>query len=386
MKKLPTTVFLLVFATACTRIRPEATLRSPQTRDAYEDGLLRSKIGQGEAYRDWSDAARRALRDRLSIRPSFKEVVYFSPDRATAVGYRLMLHRGQRLRLDVERHTKARVFAEIFEEIGPGEPVFRLVESASATQSHVEFEARTDGPHVVRLQPELFKGGEVVVVITTAASLTFPVEGKSKRAIGSFFGDSRDGGKRDHEGIDIFATAGTPVIAVADGVVTTVNTTSLGGNVVWQEDPARGVTYYYAHLKKQLVARGQHVRAGDAVGLVGNTGNARTTPSHLHFGVYKPGRVALDPVPFLFDQPSDPISPVLVDLSVLGQTRALSNEAKMRQSPTPDAPTLLRPTPQRSVLILAGVRDWYRVLLEDGREGYIAARDLDSGYSVKGSH
>ena len=43
---------------------------------------------------------------------------------------------------------------------------------------------------------------------------------------------------------------------------------------------------YYAHLDTQLVAPGQIVRAGDPIGTIGNTGNAITTPPHLHFGVF----------------------------------------------------------------------------------------------------
>lgn len=311
---------------------------------------------------EWRAAGRRALRDRLTVRPSFQEIVAFSPERPTAVGYRFNLQRGQRVRIDLEKRTRAKMFTEIYEEIGPGEPIFRLVAGSKANS--LDFEAHTDGPHVIRVQPELYKGGEVVVTITTAASLAFPVEGKSKRAIGSFFGDARDGGKRDHEGVDIFASAGTPVLAVADGIISNVSTTSLGGNVVWQEDAARGVSYYYAHLKTQHVTRGDRVKAGDIVGTVGNTGNARSTPSHLHFGVYKPGRIALDPVPFLFDQPSDPVLPVLVDLTKLGQNVSMGGT---------------------DVYVLGGVRDQYRVLLPSGREAFVSSRELTGSYA-KGAH
>ncbi|HUP88598.1 MAG TPA: M23 family metallopeptidase [Longimicrobiales bacterium] len=346
MKRIPTTVFILAYlASACTRVVTD----TPTPMSGHEA--------------EWRAAGRRALRDQLAIRPSFQEIVAFSPERPTAVGYRLNLQRGQRVRIELEKRTRAKMFTEIYEEIGPGEPIFRLVASTDKANS-LDFEAHTDGPHVIRVQPELYKGGEVAITVTTAASLAFPVEGKSKRAIGSLFGDSRDGGKRDHEGVDIFATAGTPVVAVADGVISNVSTTSLGGNVVWQEDLSRGVSYYYAHLKTQNVSRGDRVKAGDIVGTVGNTGNARTTPSHLHFGVYKPGRVALDPVPFLFDQPSDPVLPVLVDLSKLGQNVNMAGT---------------------DVYVLGGVRDQYRVLLSNGREAFVPSRELTSSYA-KGAH
>lgn len=251
------------------------------------------------AVSEWEVAGRRALRDRPTVTPTHRDHVRFS-SRASAQGYRVHMLRGQALTITLDdRNTP--VLTEIFEEIGPGDPIFRLVHAPSPGTSHIVFEARTDGPHVVRLRPELNGRGDVRVTLTMAAALTFPVLGRTTRAINSYFGEARDGGKRDHEGIDIFAPSGTAVVAVAPGVITTVNTTSLGGKVVWQHDPVRNVTYYYAHLKSQDVKRGERVKAGDVIGTVGNTGNARSTPPHLHFAVYKPGRIAIDPVPFLYN-------------------------------------------------------------------------------------
>jgi murein DD-endopeptidase MepM/ murein hydrolase activator NlpD len=77
----------------------------------------------------------------------------------------------------------------------------------------------------------------------------------------------------------------------------------LGGNVVTVlgDGPA---FYYYAHLDGFAVGlkRGDRVQAGTALGSVGNTGNARTTPPHLHFGVYRIGAFrtrAVDPARLL---------------------------------------------------------------------------------------
>lgn len=251
------------------------------------------------AANEWEEAGRRALRDLPTVTPTHRDHVRFSA-RSSARGYRVHMLRGQTLTITFDdRNTP--VLTEIFEEIGPGDPIFRLVHASAPRTSRIVFEARTDGPHVVRLRPELSGRSDVRVTLIMAAALTFPVLGRTTRAINSYFGEARDGGKRDHEGIDIFAPSGTSVVAVAPGVITTVNTTSLGGNVVWQHDPVRNVTYYYAHLKSQDVKRGDRVKAGDLIGTVGNTGNARTTPPHLHFAVYRPGRIAIDPVPFLYN-------------------------------------------------------------------------------------
>ena len=116
--------------------------------------------------------------------------------------------------------------------------------------------------------------------------LAFPVAGK-KSNVGSFWGASRDGGRRKHQGIDIFASKGTPVVAITDGVIVERAHTRIGGKVLWLKSAAHGWTAYYAHLDKQNVREGQYVRKGEVLGTVGKTGNARYTPAHLHFGIYK---------------------------------------------------------------------------------------------------
>ncbi|HYC28364.1 MAG TPA: M23 family metallopeptidase, partial [Chitinophagaceae bacterium] len=115
--------------------------------------------------------------------------------------------------------------------------------------------------------------------------LVFPVAGK-KSNIGSFWGDDRDGGKRKHRGIDIFARKGTPVVAISDGIIISKGNTPRGGKVLWLRTMDYPLVAYYAHLDKQSVKEGQYVKKGQVLGTVGNTGNARTTPSHLHFGIY----------------------------------------------------------------------------------------------------
>ena len=137
--------------------------------------------------------------------------------------------------------------------------------------------------------------------------MTFPVQGGQSRGIGSPFGAERGGGLRRHRGVDLFAPRGTPVLAAADGRVWRVGWDPLGGRVIWQRDPKHGAWLYYAHLDRQLVRFGQRVSAGDVIGLVGNTGNARTTPPHLHFGVYAPG--AIDPAPLLPAKSDARVSP-----------------------------------------------------------------------------
>ncbi len=136
--------------------------------------------------------------------------------------------------------------------------------------------------------------------------LVFPVAGNNSN-VGSFWGARREGGKRKHEGIDIFAKKGTPVVAISDGVITKVAVMPKGGKIVWMECDGREWNVYYAHLDEQFVKEGQKVKKGEAIGTVGNTGNARTTPSHLHFGIYT-RKGAVDPYPYVknLEKISDP--------------------------------------------------------------------------------
>ena len=132
--------------------------------------------------------------------------------------------------------------------------------------------------------------------------LALPVYGLKRAALHSSWGEPRSG-HRKHQGIDIFARRGTPVVAAAEGIVVRIGTTDrLGGNTVWVAGKP-STLYYYAHLDgfRPGLRVGEHVEAGTVLGRVGNTGNARTTPPHLHFGVYPAARAfwPVDPTPLL---------------------------------------------------------------------------------------
>lgn len=102
------------------------------------------------------------------------------------------------------------------------------------------------------------------------------------------WGYPRPGG-RTHQGNDIFANRGTPVVAITDGVVIRMNTLEgqnrLGGLTVTYRT-GDGSEWYNAHLDEIQpgLTIGSRVAAGEQIGTVGNTGNARTTPPHLHIG------------------------------------------------------------------------------------------------------
>lgn len=133
-------------------------------------------------------------------------------------------------------------------------------------------------------------------------SLPIPVDGVRARRIADTFGAPR-GADRTHAGVDIFAARGTAVTSATPGLVISVREGGLGGKQVWILGPAHE-RHYYAHLQGWApgLAVGDVVRAGDVIGSVGDTGNARGTPPHLHYGIYGPNG-AYDPLPLLLAPP-----------------------------------------------------------------------------------
>ena len=101
-----------------------------------------------------------------------------------------------------------------------------------------------------------------------------------------------------HEGTDIFAPAGTPLLAVERGVVSRMGNEVLGGTILWLKGES-GTSYYYAHLSAFApgITPGMVVESGTVLGFVGNTGNARTTPPHLHFEIHPGGGAPINPYP-----------------------------------------------------------------------------------------
>lgn len=129
-------------------------------------------------------------------------------------------------------------------------------------------------------------------------ALAMPVRDVQAARIADTFGAPR-GADRRHEGVDIFAPRGTDVLSATHGIVVDVREGGLGGRQVWVLGPARE-RHYYAHLDDwaEGLEVGDIVLPGSRLGSVGNTGNARGTPPHLHYGVYGADG-AYDPLPLL---------------------------------------------------------------------------------------
>lgn len=315
-------------------------------------------------------AGQKALQDSIQISLPYKETGYFAADKPRALGYRISARRGERVvvNLELKAREAIQVFMDMF-EFESGET--QHVAAADTVTNTLTYEVEADRQHVLRVQPELLRSGQYTITIKTEPTLAFPVAGKTSRNIASIWGDPRDGGARLHEGVDVFARRGTPVIAATAGTVSRVGTTPRGGNVVWLTDQNRRQSLYYAHLDSYTVAAGQRVQTGDTLGFVGNTGNAKSTNPHLHFGIYRYGQGATNPYPYLHAAVKA-AAPVQVDASNIGNwVRVRSKTANVRQQPTTKS-EVYRQLPQHTPLLVTGATaNWYRVALPNGAEAYI---------------
>jgi len=131
--------------------------------------------------------------------------------------------------------------------------------------------------------------------------LAMPLEDVTKREIADTW-QARRGTDRRHEGQDIFAPRGTPILSATSGYVFKIGENSLGGQTVSVISKG-GRIYYYAHLDRYAkgIEVGDRVTTRTVLGYVGTTGNAQGTPPHLHFGVYTMAG-AINPLPLLTDR------------------------------------------------------------------------------------
>lgn len=365
---------LLVMASCSAPLPVLETFRGETPRDHYLHALDQAGLAETALARDWAQAGDSALAEAVRVLPPYAEEGFIEPGDPVALGYRVPLRRGQRLRVEAELEDAGltRFFLELYRDEADRVPR-RLLAPQPGTDP-LEYESRRQEEVLILVQPELLRGGRYRVSVTVVGSLAFPVEGRDTRAILSFFGDDREAGRRVHHGVDVFAPRGTPVLAVSHGVVTRVGTQRLGGNVVWVRDEERGISQYYAHLDTQQVEPGAVVAPGDTLGTVGNTGNARTTPPHLHFGLYQRGEGPVDPWFFLFQPPSHTPVLAVAPERLRGWARVREDGIRIRAVPSTRGEVVDEVASGTPLRVLAGAGEWLRVRLPDRRDGYILAR------------
>lgn len=363
-------------------IVPEPYVPS-SAHDAYALALRQIQLDQTALGSDWLAAASNALDEAVVVATPFTETLFVDRSMAFAVGYRFHVARGQRMeaRVEMNESHSFRMFMDLFRMAEETDADPAHVASGAEDELRLVFEPRRDGEYVLRLQAELLRGGTCSVVIRKVASLEFPVAGRDTKSILSGFGEPRDAGRRKHHGVDIFARRHTPVVATSPAYVRRVTDWKLGGRVVWLHDRARSLHIYYAHLETQQAVEGTWVEPGDLIGTVGNSGNARTTSPHLHFGIYVRGQGPLYSYPFIH-QPKQTPERVSVELDTLGSwARTIVEDVTFWSVPDHRAQPLTDLERHTPLWVWAGTRSMYRVTLPDGLSGYVEAREVESLYA-----
>ncbi|MEZ5039461.1 MAG: peptidoglycan DD-metalloendopeptidase family protein [Saprospiraceae bacterium] len=349
--------------------------------EAYWAALDSNGLAQTQMAKNWKLAGEKALNDSIQITSPFQETGYIQAEVPSAMAYAIELKTGEQLNISLSAVPDSLLFfVDLFQlEKTDSTSILRPVFHATPYQTDsISFEVEKAGSYIVRIQPELLVSARYTIsMVTQAIYGVFPVSGKGNSAIWSFFGDPRDGGKRSHKGIDIFARRGTPVLAATDGTVRSVRDRGLGGKQVWLSDTKRSQSLYYAHLDSQLVREGATIKAGDTLGLVGNTGNARNTRPHLHFSIYRRGQGAIDPHPFVASQ-SIKLPAFRIDTTWLGQmVRVSTNKTILQAGPNNRSHSFATLNRHLPLKVIAGSQGWYRVSTPDGIIGYCASNSLE---------
>ena len=145
---------------------------------------------------DWIQAADRALGAPQEIQLPLLESVFVDPNRPAAFAFRFTTVRGQVIKILIEEKADPdlRLFIDVFRPAEEAEDPYELIASAAQDLNEVQFEPRGDYDYILRLQPELLRGGRFTVSITTQPVFDFPVQGRSTKSILSPFGAPRDAG------------------------------------------------------------------------------------------------------------------------------------------------------------------------------------------------
>ena len=164
-------------------------------------------------------------------------------------------------------------------EAAPSPSPTRSVAADAGAETPVSDEART----AEALDTEFARP----VDMTKAGELLIPVLNVRPGDLSDTYSDSRGGGDRLHEAIDIMAPKGTSVVAAGPGVIEKLFRSDAGGKTIYVRSNDGRTIHYYAHLDEYAegLKEGQKVRRGQRLGSVGSTGNASPDAPHLHFAI-----------------------------------------------------------------------------------------------------
>jgi len=335
----------------------------PTAREVYERNFSKND----SLLLQWKNAFENSKRDSIQITLPYSESGVFSEENFNVYSYNIQLKEGERIIVEVEKQTdSALVFVDLFQAKTDSLKIFNHLKSSEDKKSIISQEIETSGFYKVIVQPQMKLQFPFVLKIYTEPIYAFPVSGANNKSIQSFWADPRDTGSRSHEGVDIFADRGTPVIAVSDGIISSTGERGLGGKQVWLKDGLFGKTIYYAHLDSIAVVEGKKVKMGDTLGFVGNTGNARNTEPHLHFGIYKT-KGAVNPLSFIKKteiQTSEMPSAITKAIT-------LKNRADVRKGPASVFKQFGSLKKNDTIIVLGKNQKWFHIQTADSLKGYV---------------
>lgn len=371
MQRLKITILLLtlILLAGCSQLNKATDLiTNPTAKERYKRDY---KISD-ELFQIWEDQQALALVDSVKIETPFLQAGNFKPRSFPVYSYNLDLRTGEKLDVTVEvDSTSQLVFIELFQLQNDSLKTYKNISRSDFNRKSLVHEIEFTGTYKVVIQPEIEASTPFRIKMRTQPVYQFPVAGAKNTSIQSFWGANRDGGRRSHEGIDIFAPRGTPVIAVTDGYVTSTGERGLGGKQVWLRDQKRNQSLYYAHLDSIANEGRRSVKTGDTLGFVGNTGNARTTPPHLHFGIYKGYRGAIDPLHFVyqFDEPTFDLPGMLPEST----TFVTKGTANLRSLPASSRNSAIigNLKTKDTITVLGKADEWYHIRTMERQAAFI---------------
>ncbi len=285
----------IILLTSCSKVKEVAdSLSGLSDKERYKKEANISD----ELFELWESRIQKGLEDSLEVDLPYFENGQLRPRNFFIYSYNIYLMPGEVLEAKMKTDSGVKIFPELY-KFNKTDKEFQKLVAGEPAENSLKFEIKESGLYKLLLQPEIEANSKFEFQIEKSPAYLFPVVDGRNADIGSYYGDMRDGGKRYHKGIDIFAKKGAPAVAAAAGRIAFTGEKGLGGKQVWLRDRQRKQSLYYAHLDS-IVPNLKKVKPGDTLGFVGNTGNARTTPSHLHFGIYKRPQGSIDPLGYVY--------------------------------------------------------------------------------------
>ncbi|WP_179005806.1 M23 family metallopeptidase [Winogradskyella forsetii] len=357
-------LLLFLFLASCKHVQKVSdVITKPSAREVFERTLDHNDSLFKRYEETYTSAKHNKMKLELpSALNSKSEALDFR-----VLAYSLNLEQGERFKIESNITADSLQLAiDLFAFENDSVISVKPIISNEPKTNGLEFDVTKTGSYKIVILPDRNNSSNFGLKLFTEPTFEFPVSGKDNKAIQSFWGASRGGGSRSHKGIDIFAKRGTPVVAATDGFISNTGNRGLGGKQIWLRDGIFGQSLYYAHLDSIAISSGKGVKVGDTLGFVGNTGNAKTTSPHLHFGIYTKGG-AVDPLPFV--KLTERIEFENHSLFTKGETRLRKNELRIGAAVKTDKLQDLESKTQ--VEILEKTERWFHLRVNDSLQGFM---------------